>query len=321
MNNKQKGINEFRKELLNTYEKGVISLPRVILIETRSKCNGTCSFCPASALTDERADVLMPLEVFNKIIDDLAKINYSNRVSLFNNNEPFLDQRIFEFVQLTRKALPKAFIELKSNGTLLNENKVIKIFEAGLDMLNINDYTKENKHTKNIENLKKELSSSRRFNINNDLGAPKRINIQLRKMDAVLFSRGGKSPNKKNFYNPYKNEPCMRAAEMITINPIGNVGVCCEDYASTLVVGNINKQSIYEIWTSKNYVSIRKSLLEGDRSINQICSKCDHIGYSSEMLDENNVSKPNIISKLFIKRVIGKFHKILKTKSLGSKLY
>ena len=86
MNNKQKGITEFRNELLSTYEKGTFSLPRVVLIETRSKCNGTCAFCPASALTDERSDELMSLEVFNKIIDDLAKINYSNRVSLFNNN-------------------------------------------------------------------------------------------------------------------------------------------------------------------------------------------------------------------------------------------
>tara|TARA_A100001388_G_C28738228_1_gene485379 strand:- start:21 stop:986 length:966 start_codon:yes stop_codon:yes gene_type:complete len=321
MNNKQKGINEFRNELLSTYEKGTFSLPRVVLIETRSKCNGTCAFCPASALTDERSDELMSLEVFNKIIDDLAKINYSNRVSLFNNNEPFLDKRIFEIVALTRKALPRAFIELKSNGTLLNEKKVIKIFEAGLDMLNINDYTKDFKHTKNIEILKKELSSSRRFNINNDIGAPKRINIELRKMDAVLSSRGGKSPNKKDFYNPYKNQPCMRAAEMLTINPRGNVGVCCEDYASTLIVGNVNKESIYKIWTSKNYVSIRKSLLKGNRSINHICSKCDHIGYSNEMLDENNVKKPGVFNKLFIKKLTGKLHKIWKTKSLGAKLY
>lgn len=319
MNKKKKGINEFRNELLNSYEKGVITLPRVVLIETRSKCNGTCTFCPASALTDERNDELMSMDIFNKIIVDLAKIDYSNRVSLFNNNEPFLDKRIYEIVQITRKALPKAFIELKSNGTLLNAKKVIKIFEAGLDMLNINDYTKDNKHTKNIENLKKELSNSRRFNINNNVSSAKRINIELRQMSAVLGSRGGKSPNKKKFYNPYKNEPCMRSTEMITINPRGNVGVCCEDYASTLIVGNVNEKSIYKIWTSENYVSIRKSLLKGNRSINEICKKCDHIGYSKEMLEENNVLKPTIFNKLFIKRVIGRLHKILKTRSLISK--
>lgn len=319
MNTKRRGINKFRNDLLNLYEKGFITLPRVVLIETRSKCNGTCSFCPASALTDERPDELMNIETLRKILNDLAKINYSNRVSLFNNNEPFLDKRIYEIVKLTRKYLPKAYIELKSNGTLLNQEKVIKVFAAGLDMLNINDYSKNNAHTNNIENLKKELSSSRRFNINSNIGSPKRINIELRKMDAVLGSRGGKSPNKKDFFNPYKTQPCMRATEMMTINPKGNVGICCEDYASTLIVGNVNNESIYKIWSSKDYVYIRKSLLEGNRSINQICSKCDHIGYSNEMLDENNVSKPSILNKLFFNRVIGRLDKILKTKSLISK--
>lgn len=51
----------------------------------------------------------MSENLFKKIIDELHELNYSKSLALFDNNEPFLDERIVEFQKYVRKSLPDAF--------------------------------------------------------------------------------------------------------------------------------------------------------------------------------------------------------------------
>ena len=124
----------------------------------------------------------------------------------------FLDKRIYKFISKARESLPKAYIELKSNGTVLSKEKILKAFNAGLDMLYINDYNDFPEHTTNIIKLKKDLRQIRRFGENaKDNNNFHRIEIGLRDRGQILGSRGGKSPNKKDYsMNPYKQSICFR---------------------------------------------------------------------------------------------------------------
>ena len=90
---------------------------------------------------DPREDLLIDSNLVDKILGELKEIDYCGRISFFNNNEPFLDRRIFEFVKKARDLLPKSYLELKSNGKGLKMKKILEIFNAGLDTLYINDYT------------------------------------------------------------------------------------------------------------------------------------------------------------------------------------
>ena len=156
------------KKLIDLDKRDSEIMPRIIHIETRSRCNGTCSFCPASAITDARSDELMQLDLFIKIINELSLIGYSNRLSIYNNNEPFLDKRINHLITIARDLLPKTYLELKTNGSLINIQKVLLAFNA-IDRLYINDYidmSKTKKHSKNIITLKNELEKIRRFGKN-----------------------------------------------------------------------------------------------------------------------------------------------------------
>ena len=69
-----------------------------IEIETVNACNNDCSFCPASKKNDTRIHRFMSEKLFKKIITELQEMQYSGVVSLFSNNEPLLDKRIFEFI-------------------------------------------------------------------------------------------------------------------------------------------------------------------------------------------------------------------------------
>ena len=289
----KKRLQDLRDQFLLQNEQGLMPLPRIIHVETRSRCNGTCHFCPASANHDTRGDQLMPDALIQKIVSELSELDYPNRLSFYNNNEPFLDKRIYEIIALARQALPKAFLELKSNGVVLSTESVLKIFNAGLDMLYINDYSKNKAHRKNVEKIKNELPSIRRFGPQTrDKEHFDRIHVELRDVEEVLGSRAGNAPNRKAFENPYKSKLCLRPCEMMTVDPKGDVSVCSEDYDCSINMGNVSQEKLWNIWNSENWAVIRRKLLTGDRSCTESCLKCDYRGFSLEMLSEHNVHNP-----------------------------
>lgn len=301
------------KKLQNIYleylKKGTMVLPRIIHIETRSKCNGLCGFCPASATTDKRKDIYMPDEFIKKIINELHELNYPNRLSFYNNNEPFLDERIFKIIKLARNKLPKTYLELKSNGKVLTTKNILRIFNFGLDMLYINDYSSNGQFNKNIQEIRKDLKRIRRFkgHLKGDQYF-NRIKISLRGLNIIKRTRAGNSPNKQ-----YKGKPmqkaCFRPFEMMTINPKGDVSVCSEDFYCTINMGNIRKQTLFEIWTSKEWNDLRNKLLIGDRSCTDACSKCDYKGFTYEALKENGLYKKRLWSS--VKNIVMKFYNLV----------
>jgi radical SAM protein with 4Fe4S-binding SPASM domain len=289
-------MNEIIK-LQNIYlqhlKNGTVPLPRIIHVETRSKCNGKCSFCPASAITDDRDDSYMPVEIIKKIIDELSVLDYSNRLSFYNNNEPFLDERIFQFVEMAREKIPKAYLELKTNGIGLTIEKIIKIFNVGLDMLYINYYSDDNQFNKNIQEVRRGLEKMRRFKGHLEGGQYfTRIKYYPRYINSVAGTRAGNSPNKKYIGKPLQRI-CLRPLEMMTINPEGNVSVCSEDFYFSINMGNIKIQNLLKIWMSHEWNDLRNKLIMCDRSCTNACSKCDYKGYTYEMVKEHGLYKKN----------------------------
>ena len=78
-------------------------------------------------------------ELFRKIIDDLADMNYTNGIALFSNNEPFLDERIIDFHRYANEKLSRAIFHLYTNGSLLTFDKFLALMPY-LDKLIIDNY-------------------------------------------------------------------------------------------------------------------------------------------------------------------------------------
>ena len=76
----------------NIFEKYV----EIVNIETSTKCNRKCLYCPLSEYERGKNQNYMEEELFNKIISDLASINYRGTISLNIYNEPLLDKTIYE---------------------------------------------------------------------------------------------------------------------------------------------------------------------------------------------------------------------------------
>ena len=125
--------------ILNKMKEKTFPLFGMIEIETINRCNGVCSFCPVNRANDSRPYKLMPDEMFYSIIRQLHDLNYTGQIDLFSNNEPLLDKRILKFCSHTREELPKAFLVLYTNGTLLTVETFIGLMKS-LDSLIIDNY-------------------------------------------------------------------------------------------------------------------------------------------------------------------------------------
>ena len=68
--------------------------PRYIQLETVTKCNAKCAFCPQHEI--KRDPPLMQPETWRKIIDDTRGLGITYRP--FLTNEPFVDKRQPEIV-------------------------------------------------------------------------------------------------------------------------------------------------------------------------------------------------------------------------------
>lgn len=232
-------------------------------IETINRCNGECPFCPINRHAESRAFAMMSEELFVKIISQLGEMDYRGNLGLFSNNEPFLDNRIIHFAKIAREKVPNAFIHLYTNGSILTEEKILEIMKY-LDRMvidNYNDALELNETSKIALKLCEE---------NRELD--KKIEIHLRKIHEVLYTRAGQAPNnqaKKTF-----NMPCLLPLKQMVIRPDGKVSLCCNDALGKFTMGDCNSQGLTEIWQSPNFREVRKKLLVG-RDRLELCRFCD----------------------------------------------
>lgn len=236
-----------------------------IEIETINRCNLTCSFCPTNKHFDTRPFKLMEERLFFSIIKQLQDMDYTGLLALFSNNEPLLDERIIDFCKVTKQSLPKAFLYLYTNGTLLHLDKFIKLTEY-LDLLLIDNYS-------NTLTLIKPVQEVYDYCMKNKVYQDK-VRIRLRKMNDVLTTRASQAKNRT------KIQPltisCPLPFSQMVIRPDGKVSLCCADALGKMTLGDVTKDRIVDIWRSDTYKEIRRLILKSRRNIS-LCSGCDYI--------------------------------------------
>lgn len=242
--------------------------PLNILIETINRCNSTCSFCAANRNDECRPFCRMEEDLFKRIISQIADWDYSGYISLFANNEPFMDTRIIDFHRYIREKLPNARIKVFTNGLLLDCTKFKEIAPYA-DLFIINNYCDDRKLHPNIEELYQYLKKNPAIHEKID------VQIKIRYIGEVLTNRAGTSPNKKETKSIIK-EPCLFPYTDMVIYPDGKAGICCCDVKEVTDLGNVNQETIQEIWTGKKYESLRRKLRDG-RQENKFCEHCDFV--------------------------------------------
>lgn len=233
-------------------------------IETVNRCNGSCSFCPISKNRDTREYCEMTDELFEDIIGQLADMNYSGRLALFSNNEPFLDAKILQRHKFAREMLPKARMHLFTNGTLLTLETFLEIMKY-LDELVIDNYQQDLNLITPCREIEKYCKTHPEL--------VEKVTIVLRKQDEILTSRGGDAPNRKDFVS-YGTDRCILPYTQLVIRPDGKVSLCCNDPMGKNTLGDLTKDRIIDVWNNDRFRMVREYIYQGRKNWKH-CEYCD----------------------------------------------
>ena len=253
---------------------------KTIQIQTIFGCNRRCIFCPN---VDFKGPIIpMNDAIFYDIIKQLKELKFKGRISPYLQNEPLLDKRISEFVRLTRRECTRSTILISTNGDLLNREVMARLFDCGLNILLINCYDNE-KQYEQIDNFvssfvkrKKNIIKDNRVNVYKVYNYKKKI-IQIRRLFGLIApdwtNRSGNVPGAKKILRPLSLF-CPKPFEQLYVNYRGEALLCCNDYKFKVVMGDVIKKRIINIWKNDIYVQYRESLKKRNRNI-FLCDSCD----------------------------------------------
>jgi len=126
-------LKQANKKLLVLPRYGWLPEIKYVQIQTHSRCNASCLFCPwiesdhhanPGKMTDETWQlILRNLVPFSGTINNGKMIPYLMQ-------EPLIDKTIFQKINDIYRYFPKTCVEVSTNGTALTESVVTKLFEC-----------------------------------------------------------------------------------------------------------------------------------------------------------------------------------------------
>ncbi len=112
----------------------------LVELEPHAFCNRTCSFCPNSTIDRLTVKSTFDRVLYESILRDLRSIDYRYVLRFARYSEPMAHEHIYDMVALARRYLPKAEIDIVTNGDYLKPGAVARLRDAGLSVLRISVY-------------------------------------------------------------------------------------------------------------------------------------------------------------------------------------
>jgi len=255
------------------------AFPRAVQFQTLSACNAKCVFCPHCQSPGEIPHGRMDDALIGKIIDECAH-HMVGRVSPYLTNEPLMDRRMPDILKRIKTA---SFFPVKTkintNAALMTEEISARLIEAKLDQLwiSVNGYSEETYRESMDLDFKTTMANIDTFlDMKKILGAKrprvvittietKLVQHELEKAKEywakrdVKFSihrldnRSGEDVTgaiRPESRNPKPKRDCDLFLKQAYIVENGDMIICCHDWRQSVVVGNVAKTSISEVWNS-----------------------------------------------------------------------
>ncbi|SVC79417.1 uncharacterized protein METZ01_LOCUS332271, partial [marine metagenome] len=264
-----------------------LTFPKFIEVETIRACNARCTFCSVYNGSFEAKPKKMEDRLLEKIIDELTMSDATtSTVCACRDGEPLLDRRVANFIQGLKSAgIPT--VTLVTNAELLTEKKSMELLSSGLDelMISIDGYSAEvyNKlrigldfetvvnNTIAFLALRNRLRSNLKVRIrmvvvdeNKEEVEPylEYWNARVSDCDRVQALPAHSWGNElyiesKASIAKMSPKPCIAPFNMFTIHYDGEVTMCGHDYKHNHVMGDLNNNTISEIWKGERFEDIR----------------------------------------------------------------
>lgn len=285
-------VNEIDTQIIYPYDIG---------IEITNICNAKCVYCPlyqnnSNALKFDKG--YMDMELFKKIVDEIAVWPTYFSIYLNNGGEPLLDKYFIQRITYLKEMGMSERIILQTNAEYLTEEKAKIILDAGINYIfpAFDGATKETYESHRINcHYDKVLQNIKRFATlrdEGDYGTSIQIKFMRTKwnenelVDTYNMFNEFLSPELDHFQQEYshtwnednlKNKglaltmtnskrvvrKCRMANTYLAIYQNGDVGACSLDYNHEVFgrpLGNVWSESLISIWTGEDFLNIRKAM-------------------------------------------------------------
>ena len=304
------------KERHNLSEVIPLAIPICVYIDVTNRCNFTCPWCPTgeNLETNEGRGFMSP-DLFKKIVDDLKTLVSKHQkkvksLNMFWMGEPLLNKNYFEMVRYAKDANIAEAIITTTNGSIINESHAKKFVESGVDFIVVSFYGKNDQEYKTVnrnigfnnicKNTRKVIEARESANSNTPKIAAKffekddKLHDLLVKKLKCVDSVGVESPfNWSQEFTEQTNktvkvenmgpmEICPSPWFVMSIGWKGHVGVCCADWKYEINVGNIQTQSVEEVWNGEKRVELLKKISEMRYEEIPSCKGCTYYKISHD---------------------------------------
>lgn len=264
--------------------------PCEVSLETQALCNAACSFCPYPTL--ERQGTKMPDELIDRLIAEMATWKVPFGFCPFKVNEPLLDKRLIPICQKVNRDVPIAKLRLFTNGQALTPDKVEAI--AGLknvDHLWISLNSHDPDEYERLMQLDFDKTAKRLDHLHSVefphpvmlscVGYP---NEEFRKYCFDRWPKFDSMAIKKDAWIDYTEAqrsevpqmPCSRWWEL-SITSTGVVSHCCMDGKAAFPLGDVNTQTMLEVYNSPFWRERREKYLSRTELDNRSpCAGCTY---------------------------------------------
>lgn len=283
---------------------------------------------------DENKKVnIMPYEIYRKVIDDLTEFpDKLKTLRLYKEGEPLLNKRLPDMVNYARKKNVARSIDFTTNASLLKKDLILALTDAGLDRINISIEALDaegyknisgvdidfEEFKKNLEFLYKNKNGCHIFMKISDVGLGDHPENDFYNMFGEMcdeisvehitpvwpdFDLKGDLHNEKSLdiygskmANRTTAQVCPYLFYSLCVNSDGTVSACLMDWNHQLIVGDLKKESLIDIWNGPKMQEMRINHLKLNKSIYKPCSKCGQLEYA--VLDNIDAYSTDLLRKI-----------------------
>ena len=308
-----KKIMGFRK-VLRDFEDGEDTYPISIQVQTLSTCNAKCVFCPYPHTSKITSQGKMKWETFKRIVDECVEFPNLTNFAPMLQNEPLLDKDICNAIRYVKeKSKGRLIVNLATNAYAVTNELLKDLMSSGLDYLaiSLNAFYKSTyeallpgfEFKKVVDNIDKILSyNNGKIKISVRFLKTKQNEDEISKavrywhdkgvrteVITILHNRGGaidvedlkpeslgktlRETLRGKLFSHFSN-CCVLPFRQMYILYNGDVILCGNDWLRNPILGNVNNESMRDIWNGKIAIELRKKMIQKRYDSIPPCKEC-----------------------------------------------
>jgi len=276
--------NPFRKYYDDDLSKSR-DFPLIIDVELTNHCNLMCKMCSRNIMKRDKG--FMSRETFNLILKQIKGKDVGIRFIRWG--EPFLHPHIIDFSNLIKSS--DHLLHITNNGLVISESNMRAIIDMKLDSIIFSMQGLNKKEYEYIRgapydileaNIKKLVEMRRDrdkpyIHITTTADDIKGKNRFLNKWSKIVDEVSVGKTNWERLDQTTKrcHIPCTEVHRKLSVDWDGKVTACCGDYDNLLTIGNIHKNSLYDIWNNNPQLDGIRALLDNmNHRALTLCKDC-----------------------------------------------